>query len=113
MADFPRYEPAGVRCSGVAQPGVTAFMEWAVRDFGRGAFNLGIYNCRTVRGSANRSLHGDGRAGDVGFPGVANANGTALLNTLGETLTRGEIVLLINTLADGLVRLLPQEALGN
>jgi hypothetical protein len=82
MADFPRYEPAAVRCSGVAQPGVEAFMEWAVRDFGRGAFNLGIYNCRTVRGSANRSVHGDGRAGDVGFPGVSNANGTALLNTL-------------------------------
>ena len=70
MADFPRYEPAGVRCSGVAQPGVVAFMEWAIRDFGRGAFNLGIYNCRSVRGSANRSVHGDGRAGDVGFPGV-------------------------------------------
>jgi hypothetical protein len=33
--------------------------------------------------------------------------------TLGDTLTRGEVVLLINTLADGLVRLLPQEALGN
>jgi hypothetical protein len=35
------------------------------------------------------------------------------VDQLGSTLTRGEIVLLINTLADGLVRLLPQEALGN
>jgi hypothetical protein len=37
----------------------------------------------------------------------------AAIDALGDTLTRGEIVLLINTLADGLVRLLPQEALGN
>jgi hypothetical protein len=37
----------------------------------------------------------------------------AAIDALGSTLTRGEVVLLINTLADGLVRLLPQEALGN
>ena len=82
MADFPRYDPAARRCSGVEQPGVVAFMEWAVRDYGRGARNLGIYNCRSVRGSANRSVHGDGRAGDVGFSGSGNPNGTALLNLL-------------------------------
>lgn len=79
---FPPYEPAGTRCTGSAQPGVAAFMSWAVQDYGRGASNLGIYNCRTVRGSTTRSLHGEGRAGDVGFPGVANPAGTELLELL-------------------------------
>jgi len=82
VADFPRYEGAASRCSGKAQPGVVEFMEWVTRDFGRGARNLGIYNCRSVRGSANRSIHGDGRAGDAGFPGKSNPSGTALLNVL-------------------------------
>jgi hypothetical protein len=85
MADFVRYEPAASRCSGKAQPGCEAFADWAVRDFGRGAFNLGIYNCRSVRGSANRSIHGDGRAVDVGFKmvnGRANPAGWVLLNQL-------------------------------
>lgn len=79
---FPAYEPAGAKCSGVAQPGVVAFMRWAVEDYGREASNLGIYNCRTVRGSTVRSVHGEGRAGDVGFPGVAAQAGTDLLNLL-------------------------------
>jgi hypothetical protein len=57
-------------------------MEWATKDFGQGARNLGIYNCRSVRGSTNRSVHGEGRAVDVGFSGVANPAGTRLLNTL-------------------------------
>ena len=82
MADFPAYEGASLTCSGFAQPGAVAFMEWAVRDYGKGATNVGIYNCRTVRGSTNRSIHGDGRAVDVGFPGVANPAGTQLLDLL-------------------------------
>lgn len=85
MADFVAYQPASPRCSGKAQPGCEEFAEWAVRDFARGAFNLGIYNCRSVRGSANRSIHGDGRAVDVGFKlvnGRANPAGWQLLNLL-------------------------------
>jgi len=85
MADFVRYEPAAPQCSGKAQPGCEEFAEWAVRDFGRGAFNLGIYNCRAVRGSTNRSIHGDGRAVDVGFRlvnGRANPAGWDLLRLL-------------------------------
>lgn len=78
---WPAYQPAG-RCTGTTPPGSTAFMEWAVRDFGQGARNLGIYNCRDVRGSTNNSVHGEGRAVDVGFPGVANPAGTRLLNLL-------------------------------
>lgn len=32
----------------------------------RGFTNLGIYNCRTVRGGSTTSLHGEGRASDLG-----------------------------------------------
>lgn len=85
MADFPPAEPASATCSGKAQPGCVAFAAWAVGDFGRGATNLGIYNCRTIAGSTNRSTHGDGRAVDVGFALVnsaANPAGTLLVHTL-------------------------------
>jgi hypothetical protein len=79
---WPRYQPAGP-CTGSTPSGSSAFVEWAVRDFGRGARNWGIYNCRSVRGpSTNRSLHGEGRAVDIGFSGVANPAGTQLLNLL-------------------------------
>lgn len=79
---WPAYESARYRCSGKAQPGAVALLTWAVRDFGQGARNLGIYNCRSIRGSRNRSIHGDGRALDVGFSGVGNPAGTRLLQTL-------------------------------
>ena len=82
---WPRYEPAGPRCTNRVQPGAQELMNWVLIEFGRGARNGGIYNCRTVRGSANRSLHGEGRAIDASFPvigGRANANGHALLNVL-------------------------------
>lgn len=78
---WPAYQPAG-RCTGYTPPGSVAFADWAVRDFGQGARNYGIYNCRSVRGSTNRSLHGEGRAVDIGFSGVANPAGTRLLNLL-------------------------------
>lgn len=77
---WPQFVGAG-RCTGRAQPGVTAFMSWAVNDYRQGARNLGIYNCRGT-GSGSRSIHGEGRAADVGFPGVANPAGTRLLNAL-------------------------------
>lgn len=78
---WPAYQPAG-RCTGTTPSGSEAFMEWAIRDFGQGARNLGIYNCRSVRGSDNRSVHGEGRAVDVGFSGSGNPAGTRLLNLL-------------------------------
>jgi hypothetical protein len=37
---------------------------------------MGIYNCRSVRGSATTSLHGEGRAYDLGWP-MVNGRGTA------------------------------------
>jgi hypothetical protein len=57
-------------------------MDWAVHDFRQGARNYGIYNCRSVRGSTNRSVHGEGRALDVGFSGVGNPAGTRLVQAL-------------------------------
>ncbi len=41
---WPAYQPAG-RCTNWTPPGSIQFMEWAIRDFGQGARNLGIYNC--------------------------------------------------------------------
>jgi hypothetical protein len=83
---FPPAEPAGSRCTGVAQPGSTALMAWCLETFGtKGARNYGIYNCRVVAGTTVRSTHGEGRAIDVGFAlvnGKANPNGTALANRL-------------------------------
>lgn len=78
---WPAYQGAG-RCTGSTPRGSQEFMNWAVYDFGQGARNLGIYNCRSVRGSTNRSLHGEGRAVDVGFSGSGNPAGTRLLNLL-------------------------------
>jgi hypothetical protein len=78
---WPAYQPAG-RCTGSTPPGSIALMEWATRDFGQGARNLGIYNCRDIRGSTNNSLHGEGRAVDIGFSGSGNPAGTRLLNAL-------------------------------
>ena len=80
---FPRAEPANSRCSGRVQPGAAALMAWCLHESGcKGARNLGIYNCRAIRGSHNRSIHGDGRAIDVGFPGHSNPEGWKLVERL-------------------------------
>ena len=80
---FPRAEPANSRCSGRVQPGAAALMAWCLHESGvRGPRNLGIYNCRAIRGSQNRSVHGDGRAIDVGFSGHSNPEGWKLVERL-------------------------------
>lgn len=65
------YDPAGSQCSGKAQPGSIVLAEaidgrYAHAIVNEGAY--GIYACRDVSGGSNRSVHGDGRAVDVGFP---------------------------------------------
>lgn len=64
-------------CTGIAQLGTRnlshACARWPLANTG-GAY--GIYNCRPP------SLHGEGRALDIGFPGVANPAGTALAQAL-------------------------------
>lgn len=78
---FPAWEGATV-CTSGPQPGVTAFARWFQEEYGdKGGYNLGIYNCRTVRGGATTSLHGEGRAIDAGFP-VGDKDGDELLKRL-------------------------------
>lgn len=61
------YDPAPRTCSGKATPGAKALMSWYLGAYGpRGAANLGIYVCKTIAGSKTPSLHGDGRADDLG-----------------------------------------------
>lgn len=63
-----------VSCTGIAQPGARALMSYVLGAYPR-ARNLGIYNCRSVRGGRTTSLHGEGRADDFGFPlGAPEAN---------------------------------------
>jgi hypothetical protein len=56
-------------CTGGPTVGAKNLISWHLATFGgRGAKNLGIYNCRTVRGGTTTSLHGEGRAADGGTP---------------------------------------------
>lgn len=78
---FPAWSPA-THCTGGPAPGASAFMRWFVEHYhGKGGFNLGIYNCRDVRGARTTSMHGEGRACDFGFP-VGDPDGDALLKLL-------------------------------
>ena len=44
-------------------------MAWFLGAYGaQGGKNLGIYNCRPLAGSNTLSLHGEGRACDLGVP---------------------------------------------
>lgn len=73
---FHYYEPL-VNCTGMAQQGTKnlrdAVASWPDANTG---YPYGIYNCRPP------SLHGEGRALDIGFPGVAHPSGTALVEVL-------------------------------
>lgn len=78
---------AARRCTDGPQPGAVALMDWALANYGdRGAYNLGIYNCRTVRGSGTRSLHSEGRALDIGLPMDGDGTGTAMGHRLVDRL---------------------------
>lgn len=55
------------KCSGKAQPGAKALMAWYLGAYAAaGAANLGIYVCKSIAGSRTTSLHGEGRACDLG-----------------------------------------------
>jgi hypothetical protein len=44
-------------------------MAWFLGAYsGQGGRNLGIYNCRGIPGTSSTSLHGEGRAADLGVP---------------------------------------------
>lgn len=58
---------AAAACLSGPQPGARALMAWWLSRFGgSGAVNTGIFNCRAIAGTTNRSLHGEGRAADLG-----------------------------------------------
>lgn len=58
-------------------------MAWFLGAFGsQGGKNLGIYNCRTVRGGSTTSLHGEGRACDFGINPHGAPYGTLLADRL-------------------------------
>lgn len=82
------YFPAKA-CSGGPTPGARALMSWYLGAYGsRGATNLGIYNCRPIDGTSTLSLHGEGRAADLGCP-VGNGWSWAVADAL--RLASGEL----------------------
>jgi hypothetical protein len=59
---------AAARCTTGPQPGARALMAWFLGAYAaHGGKNLGIFNCRAVRGGTTTSLHGEGRACDLGI----------------------------------------------
>lgn len=62
-------------------------MAWAL-DHHPKARNLGIYNCRNVRGGSSMSCHAEGRALDVGFPMVGGRGSAAGRELVKQLLPR-------------------------
>jgi hypothetical protein len=54
-----------VACSKGPQPGTRCLLDELLRRY-PGSRDMGIYNCRDVRGATTPSIHGEGRAGDIG-----------------------------------------------
>lgn len=82
--NWARWEPAR-GCTSGAEPGARALLAWCLEQYPV-AWSGGIYNCRTVRGTQVRSIHGEGRAIDVMLPtpsGRAHHDGYLLLGQLG------------------------------
>jgi hypothetical protein len=72
MSLYMGYEPAGPVCTGGPTPGAKALVEWWLNHHAtQGARNDGIYNCRHIAGTGTPSLHGEGRAADLGTPPLA------------------------------------------
>jgi hypothetical protein len=57
------------KCSSGPTPGARGAMAWFTGAYKEeGGKNLGIFNCRAVRGGSSTSIHGVGRADDFGTP---------------------------------------------
>ena len=82
---FAPWEKA-VECTRRASPGAGALLAWHQANMQPPGRSMGIYNCRSVRGSATTSLHGEGRALDWGVPlgptGKATEQGRDLVHQL-------------------------------
>lgn len=71
-------------CTGGAKPGAVALMSWINKNYPKSK-NWGIYSCRIIPGTNSMSLHGEGRALDVGYAlvdGKANPDGYRLFSHL-------------------------------
>lgn len=82
--NWARWE-AAERCTTGAAPGARLLLAWCLAEYPV-AWSGGIFNCRTVRGTQVRSIHGEGRALDVMLPtpnGRAHPDGYDLLRRLG------------------------------
>lgn len=64
---MPAWQSAS-RCVGGPRPGARALMAHWLESYDGIARSLGIYACRSVRGSSSRSVHAEGRACDLGTP---------------------------------------------
>lgn len=87
------YDPVGQRCLG-HQAGTDQLMTWLVGRYKK-ATNYGTYVCRGNTGGSGLSLHAEGRAGDVGFPGYHNPEGYRLrdwLISVAEPLGLQEVI---------------------
>lgn len=71
------------KCTGGPTAGAKALMSWFLGAYADdGGKNLGIYNCRSVRGGTTTSLHGEGRATDLGINPHGAAWGWEVANFL-------------------------------
>jgi hypothetical protein len=87
---FATHVPAGV-CARGPQSGAVALMKYLIDERKDGARNWGIYNCRLIGGLSIRSVHGEGRALDIGFTGLSNPAGTRLVRDLLSKDTVGKL----------------------
>lgn len=59
------YNATGTKCTGSATSGAEKLRDMILQSW-NGTKSMGIYNCRSVRGGSALSLHGEGRAIDIG-----------------------------------------------
>jgi len=75
------------RCTNGPAPGTRALLAWALENY-PGSQSMGIYNCRSVRGSGGMSIHACGRALDLDPDGSRGRDGfvvgRSLVARLGE-----------------------------
>lgn len=77
------YEGAGQTCADGPAPGARGAMAWFLGTYqDQGGKNLGIYNCRKIRGGSTPSMHSEGRAVDFGI----NPHGAKYGSKLAEQL---------------------------
>lgn len=70
-------------CTSGPQTGARGLMAWFLAGYSsKGGLNTGIYNCRSVRGGRTTSLHGEGRAVDLGIRPYSAKYGTQLAEAL-------------------------------